>query len=78
MNRSKEGALGVLIETRNSILESISDPRAAAMLTDDLLESVLDVAWRFQFDEDRSLFRIEIQKLLSDSIENMFLTEAAQ
>jgi hypothetical protein len=76
MKRSKEGALSVLLQTRDEVIEEMTDSRAASILDNDLIAAVLELAWQYQFEEDRSVFRNELQKLLSDSIEKHFLQEA--
>jgi hypothetical protein len=75
MKRSKQGALDELQALRSALLQEIKDDAARNLLTDDLVSTILDLAWLHQFDDDRSTFKIEVQRLVSDAVEQHFLKE---
>jgi NifB/MoaA-like Fe-S oxidoreductase len=75
MDRTRQGALEVLLSLRPAILSEIPDERARTLLTENLVNDVLREAWRNAFEENRTVFRSRLRQLVGDAIEERKLRE---
>ena len=68
--RTRQRALDMLLQRMGSISPSISDEPARALLRDDLVTRIFDVAWQHQFDEDRSEATRQIREIVNIAIDS--------
>ena len=68
--RTRQRALDMLLQRMVSISPSISDESARALLSDDLVTRIFDVAWQHQFDEDRSEATRQIREIVNIAIDS--------
>ena len=68
--RTRQRALDMLLQRMATIRPTISDESAKALLTDDLLTRIFDVAWQHQFDEDRSEATRQIREIVNIAIDS--------
>jgi hypothetical protein len=74
--RTKAGALEVVLSVRPSSAALMTNDEARSILTDEFLTRLLDLAWKNQFEADRSGPRRDLRRLVSDAIEAQMLGEA--
>ena len=67
--RTKRGALDVLLKQLTTLRPNIDDCAAREILTAALATDILETAWRHQFDDDRSACRKKIHDLVEFAIE---------
>ena len=67
--RNWKGALDALLGLRDKVSRSVQDEAARTLLTEDLVKDVLRVAWRNQFEDQRSEFRSKVKEIVTDTIE---------
>jgi hypothetical protein len=77
-DRTKAGALEVIVAVRPASLALILNEDAKAILTDDFLTGLLDLAWHYQFEADRAGSRRALRQRVADAIEARMLGEANQ
>lgn len=75
VDRSKASALEVLLEVRQEVVGTLTNEDAQSVLTEALLRDVFDVSWNNQFEEDRRVARRELRQLVTDAIEEHYLTK---
>ena len=68
--RTRQRALDMLLQRMATIRPAISDESAKALLTDDLLTRIFDVAWQHQFDEDRSEATRQTREIVNIAIDS--------
>jgi hypothetical protein len=76
--RTKAGALEVVLSVRPASAALMTNDEARSILTDEFLTRLLDLAWQNQFEADRSGPRRALRRLVSDAIEAEMLGEAEQ
>ena len=67
--RTKSRALDVLLSQSGALRQNIGDQAARELLREGLVADILDTAWRYQFDDDRSECKRKIQELVHIAIE---------
>jgi len=73
MRRTEARAREIIERLRSEAVGDIADDTARTMLTDAFVSSILDVAWRFQFEDDRTVPRARVRQLVGDAIERRAL-----
>ncbi len=71
---TRESAQRVVLDVRSDAASS-GTLSAAELLSEDLVERVFDLAWRHQFDEDRTAARRLLRQLVSDAVEGHLLEQ---
>ena len=71
--RTEARAREIIERIRAETVQDIADDDARAILTEGFVSSILDVAWRFQFEADRTVSRARVRQLVSDAIERRSL-----
>lgn len=61
-------AFDLLVDKLRTRVASIDDPDLSAVLSEDLLRQLFDIAWEHQFDSERTPFRRETKSLVQDAI----------
>jgi hypothetical protein len=65
LDRTKQGALQTLLKLLEELQED--DDEAKQTTSESLLRDVFDIAWHFQFEEDRRPSRREVRELVQDA-----------
>ena len=71
-----DGSRGVVAERLPDIRAQVGDAGARAVLTQELVEEILDVAWSHRLDRDPDTRRREIRQLVSDAVEAQTLADS--
>lgn len=69
IDRSKASALKVVLGLRTQVLAGVTDEAAQALLSEDFVTEIFDVAWENQFEEDRRAVRRQVRQIVADAIE---------
>lgn len=67
--RTKQRALDVLVHRAAEVRTTLRDAVARDVLTDKLVEQIFEVAWRHQFDEDRSEVSRQIREIVNIALD---------
>lgn len=65
--RTKEVALEALLSNRQEIVRKIQDPELAELLSERLVRSVFEEAWRLQFEDDVQQFQRAVRDLVIEA-----------
>ena len=68
--RTKQRALGVLLNQMATIRATMSGQSAEALLTDQLIAEIFEVAWQHQFDDDRSEAIRQVREIVNIAIDS--------
>lgn len=71
--RTRHRATDVVLRLSGDGLAADANELLADVMSAALLEEVLDISWRHQFDEDRAVPRREIKAAVSDAVESRLL-----
>lgn len=71
--RTKEAAAEVVRDRRKRFAEHSDSQTIQTLLTDDLVESVLEEAWQDQFEDDRTRFLQRVREIVEDVVEEELL-----
>ena len=66
----------IIERLRSQSIGEVPDPTAREILSRDLVEAVLDIAWSNQFEVDRAISRTRVRQLVADAIEARELGES--
>jgi hypothetical protein len=66
----------IIERLRSESIGEVPDLTAREILTQGLVEAILDVAWTNQFEEDRAISRTRVRQLVADAIEARELGES--
>lgn len=69
-HQTRERALGVLLAQIRKLRPEIDDQAAQDVLTDELAENILNVAWQHQFDDSRKGCVMKIRNIVEIAIED--------
>jgi hypothetical protein len=71
--RTRQRATDVVLRLSGEGLAADGNELVADVMSAALLEQVLDISWRHQFDEDRAAPRREIKAAVADAVESRLL-----
>lgn len=75
IDRSKDAAREAVARAAAEVLDSLDDDMAKSVVSDELIEEVFEIAWRHQFDDNRTPIRTEVQQVVSDRVVEVLLEE---
>jgi hypothetical protein len=67
--RTRAGAADALRAARDTYFESIAAEELAAVINNQLIDELIDVAWRHQFDDERESIQRLIREMVGDRVE---------
>lgn len=70
---TKRHARDILVEMLPEAAGATDDPLATRVLSAYLLERVLEIAWEFQFDDNRSACQREVREVVEQELEQRSL-----
>lgn len=76
--RTKESALRVVLQLKNEATAEAENADVRAVLGSELVGRLLDMAWRHQFDPDRTAARRDVRTGVSDAVEAQLLARSEE
>ncbi len=70
---TKRQARDILAEMLPEAAGATDDPLATGVVSERLLERVLEIAWEFQFDDNRSACQREVREVVEQELEQRSL-----
>lgn len=70
---TKRHARDILVEMLPEAAGATDDALASGVLSEHVLERVLDIAWEFQFDDNRAACQRELRELVEQELEQRSL-----
>ena len=74
--RTKDSALRTLMALQREEVEHL-DEHTGSILTESLVTEVFEIAWRYQFEEDRRQPRRDVRDIVQDAAQESVLEEEA-
>jgi len=70
-SRTRERALDEIMRLLPDVRREILDERVQNILSDDLVKEIFEVAWKHQFDDDRSAASRIFRDIVREAIEQV-------
>lgn len=70
---TKRDARDILVEVLPIARQAADDPLVGSVLNEDVIQQVLDIAWAFQFDDNRNACQKAVRDLVEVALEQRAL-----